>query len=470
MKTINKLASIVLVFAFSALMHAQTTQAQPPAQPAPPAQPGQTAPAQPGQAQPGAQPGQAAQPQQKKEIKDPAEYNAYVSGVGQSDPSAKAAAMESFVTQYPNSVVKEEALEALMAAYQQLNNGPKLTEAANKVLQVSPSNLKALLVLSLQARACAETPNSPNALQCSQQARQYGERGLQAVQTYVRPEGMSDKDYETLRTTALIVFNGAAGRGALQAKDYTAAQKFFGASVQTNPTNLNDVFALAVSYLELKPLPAPNVIGLWYAARAASLAAQQVQAGQLPAQAQQSIANYGRVKYKNYHGGEDGWNELIAQAASSPNPPPDINTRIRPAPTPAEQVQKMVQEKPARQMDFGEWQLVFTYGDQATVDKVWNEIKGVNLQFVGKVLQASKTDLKLAATADAIQANKADVDVTMAVPIPTARIPKVGQEIMIQAMPTSYDKQPYMMHMGQGKLIVKGAAKKPAAPARRKTR
>ena len=57
MKTINKLASIVLVFAFSALMHAQTTQAQPPAQPAPPAQPGQTAPAQPGQAQPGAQPG-----------------------------------------------------------------------------------------------------------------------------------------------------------------------------------------------------------------------------------------------------------------------------------------------------------------------------------------------------------------------------------------------------------------------------
>src|SRR5258707_9374868 len=147
MKTFNKLASIVLVFAFSALMHAQTTQAQPPAQPAQPAQPGQTAaPAQPGQtqpgqAQPGTQPAQAAQPQQKKEIKDPAEYNAYVSGVGQSDPSAKAAAMESFVTQYPNSVVKEEALEALMAAYQQLNNVPKLGEAANRVLQLNPSNL-----------------------------------------------------------------------------------------------------------------------------------------------------------------------------------------------------------------------------------------------------------------------------------------------------------------------------------------
>src|SRR6266850_1356895 len=473
MKTFNKLASIVLVFAFSALMHAQTTQAQPPAQPAQPAQPGQTAApaqpgqAQPGQAQPGAQPAQAAQPQQKKEIKDPAEYNAYVSGVGQSDPSAKAAAMESFVTQYPNSVVKEEALEALMAAYQQLNNVPKLGEAANRVLQLNPSNLKALLVLALQARGCAETPNNPNALQCAQQARQFGERGLQAVQTYVRPEGMSDKDYVTLRTTALIVFNGAAGRGALQAKDYPAAQKFFGDSIKTNPNNLNDAFALAVSYLEPRPLPASNVVGLWYAARAASLAAQQVQAGQLPAQAQQSIANYGRIKYKNYHGGEDGWNELIAQTQSSPNPPAGFT--VKPAPTPAEQVQTMVREKPARQMDFGEWQLVFTYGDQPTEDKVWNEIKGVNLQFVGKVLQASKTNLKLAATADSIQANQADVDVTMAAPIPTARVPKVGQQIMIQAMPTSYDKQPYMMHMGEGKLIVKGAAKKPAAPARRKT-
>src|SRR5919201_6786247 len=162
MKTFNKLASFALVLVVSAIMYGQTTQAQPPAaQPAPPAQPGQqpAQPAQPGQAAPAPGAAQPGQPQQKKEIKDPAEYNAYVSGVGQSDPAAKASAMESFLTQYPNSVVKEEALEALMAAYQQLNNGPKLTEAANRILQVNPANIKALLVLALQSRACAETPN-----------------------------------------------------------------------------------------------------------------------------------------------------------------------------------------------------------------------------------------------------------------------------------------------------------------------
>jgi tetratricopeptide (TPR) repeat protein len=465
MKIFNKLASVVLVLAFSALTYGQTTQAQPPAQqPAQPAQPGQqpAQPAHPGQAQPGGQPAQPGQPQQKKEIKDPAEYNAYVSGAGQSDPASKASAMESFLTQYPNSVVKEEALEALMSAYQQMNNPAKMSEAANKLLQVNPSSIKALLVMALQKRGEAET-GGPNSMAAAQQARQYGETGLKAIETYVKPEGMSDADYQKLRSTAMLVFNGAAARGALQAKDYAAAQKYFGASVQADPNNLNDAFPLAVAYLEPRP---PVQVGFWYAARAAGLAAAMVQKGQLPPAAQQQITNYGRIKYKNFHGGEDGWPELIAQAQASPNPPAGF--AVKPAPTPAEQCSALASSKDPRKMDFGEWELVFTYCDPATQDRVWNAIKGVNLQFVAQVIQVSKTKLTLAATADAIQAGKADVDVTMAVPIPAARMPKVGSQITVAAVPLSYDKQPYMMHMGQGKLAV--ARKAAAPPARRKRR
>src|SRR5271166_450841 len=57
---------------------------------------------------------------QKKEIKDPAEYNAYVGAVQQTDPSAKVSGLEAFLTQYPSSVMKEDALEILMGAYQQV--------------------------------------------------------------------------------------------------------------------------------------------------------------------------------------------------------------------------------------------------------------------------------------------------------------------------------------------------------------
>ena len=52
-------------------------------------------------------------------IKDPAEYNAYVAAVQATDPNAKISGLEAFLTQYPNSVMKNQALEILMQTYQQ---------------------------------------------------------------------------------------------------------------------------------------------------------------------------------------------------------------------------------------------------------------------------------------------------------------------------------------------------------------
>src|SRR6202048_3471730 len=98
---------------------------------------------------------QAPQPQaspapqaQKKEIKDPAEYNAYVGAVQQTDPAAKVSGLEAFLTQYPNSVMKEDALELLMGAYKQTNNQPKMIDTAGKVLQATPCNIRAHLLSS----------------------------------------------------------------------------------------------------------------------------------------------------------------------------------------------------------------------------------------------------------------------------------------------------------------------------------
>ncbi len=54
--------------------------------------------------------GQAA-PSGQITIKDPQEYNDYTNAVGQSTPAAKAAAIETFLTKYPNSVVKNDLLE-----------------------------------------------------------------------------------------------------------------------------------------------------------------------------------------------------------------------------------------------------------------------------------------------------------------------------------------------------------------------
>jgi len=265
---------------------------------------------------------------------------------------------------------------------------------------------------------------------------------------------MSDAEYQKLKTQGAIIFNGASGRGALQQKDYAAAQKYFLASVQGTPDNLADVYPLAVAYLEPKPI---NVVGLWWGARAVDLSKAN------PASTA-AIANYAKNKYLRYHGGDDGWDQLLAQAQNLPTPPP--NFTVAPAPTPAEQVKKIAESKDPKQMSFDQWQLIFTYGDQPTVDRVWNAIKGVPLAFEGLVLQAEKTRLVMATTFDGIQDKKPDAEVRMAGPIPATKMPKVGTQIPVVATPVSYDKNPYMMHLDNGKLAVT----KKTTPARRTTR
>jgi hypothetical protein len=446
MKKLNQLAIWILAAAVAGVAQ-QTTTPSTAQQPAPGNQPGQTtAPA---------TDQQAAQPQ-KKEIKDPAEYNAYMAAMEMKDPSqaaAKAAALEQFVTQYPNSVVKDDALEQLMGAYQQAGNAAKAQDAAVRVLKVNPNNVRALLVLAFSKRLSAQFGTATDA----PLALQYGQQGLQALGTYTKPPDTPQPDFDKLKTVATMVFNGAVGIGSLNAKDYPNAQKYlttaYEMEVSANPNDPDawlNAYPLATAYCSSKPV---NVLGLWYGARAIVLTKSNPQANA-------PITQYIKHCYVYYHGDDTGWDQLLTKAATQPNPPADLATLVPPAPTPAEQVEKIA-AKPTKEMSFDDWKLIFTYGKPETVDRVWNSIKGVPLAFQAKVVQAEKERLLLAATYDNINDNppKADTEVVMAGPIPPTKIPKVGSDIAIQATPQSFDKDPYMMHLSDGKLAVtKGTA------------
>src|SRR5437764_12251341 len=129
MRSLEKNRLVAIVMSLSANAVCQTTSQQSKAKPAG-SQPAATQ--QPGTAPAAGQPGAPAQPQ-KKEIKDPAEYNAYVSAVQQKDPAAQISGLEAFLTQYPNSVVKADAWEALMGAYQTANKAAKLSATDNRL-------------------------------------------------------------------------------------------------------------------------------------------------------------------------------------------------------------------------------------------------------------------------------------------------------------------------------------------------
>jgi tetratricopeptide (TPR) repeat protein len=409
------------------------------------------------------QPGQAAAPSgaagkpagsQTKTITNPAEYNSYLNAIQQTDPNGKAVALEGFLQQYPNSVVREDALQLLMATYQQLGNSQKVVESANRLLQANPHNLRALALLAYLKRQQAEA-GGPQAQQALADAQQYAQRGLQALQSGSKPEGISDADYQKLKTETGAIFNGVAGFAALQNKNYPQAQQFLSEAVKANPDNLADVYPLALSYLQAQPPDYNN--GLWYIARAVHLAAQN------PA-AQQQISAFGRASYIKYHGNEQGWQQIVQQAAASPVPPAGF--AVAPRPTPAQEAAQLVQSKQVKDMSFDEFQLIFTSGNQQAAETVWNQIKDKPIAFQAKVVNVTPTKLTLSATAEDIEKNTADVSVEMVGEIPLRLRPKPGTMTTIQATPVSYTPQPFMITMTKGTLV----ATPKAAPSGRTTR
>jgi tetratricopeptide (TPR) repeat protein len=422
--------AMLLVTALTAV--AQTTSA--PSQPAQQQNPAPSA----------AAPATPAPP--KKEMKDPAEYNAYMGAQGQTDDTAKISGFEAFLTQYPNSAYKEDALELLMGAYQKTNNQAKVLDTAQRVLQVNPCNLRALAVLAYTKQAQQKLP----------EAGQAGEKGLQCIQTATKPDGMSAPDWDKLKSTTAGIFNNAGGMAAYAAKDFQKAEQYLRAAVAADPTNLTEVYYLALA--DLSPGPAENdVEGLFYIARAADL-----QTGEGKAK----IADFGKKKYKNYHGSEEGWSDLLAQATTATKPPDNLTIAKYVPPTPAQQCTDLLKSKKIEEMSFAEWQLCLSEGTPEDTEKVWTVLKGKPLQMVAHIISidsSSKTATKLtlAGSSDDIDAKRADIELTMSAAIPAKQMPKEDADFEFQGTPVSYAAKPFVMTMSDGALLVKAAPKPP---------
>lgn len=263
----------------------------------------------------------AASPQ--KAIQDPAEYRAYAATFDIQDATQKATALEAFVTQYPNSVVKMDALEQALASWEEAGNQAKMEELANTVLKVAPENLRALATLAYMRRSQTKPA----------EARQYGLKGLDALAKWQKPEDMQDDAFETTRKQMTTIFAGACGFGALQAKEYVAARDCYMKSLQANPDNLTDSFQAGVAQIEMEPV---DPRGFWYVAKAVTLAKGN-------AAAIDQIAGYGKGYYTKYHGSAEGWDQLVTQAAGQSAPPAEFSIKAAPGANPAP-----TQKAPAR--------------------------------------------------------------------------------------------------------------------------
>ncbi len=391
-------------------------------------------------------------------IKDPAEYNDYSNAISQSSPPAKAAAIEAFLTKYPNSVVKQEMLEQLMAAYQGANNMDKTVDAANRLLQVDPSNLRALAItvyIKKQQAAAKTTPAEQQPL--LDEAAANAQKGLAAP----KPANLPDADYQKLKAATTPIFYSAIALDDQVKKDYPGAEDSFKkelqaydpAQTQTGPA-LNDTYLLGQAYAQQTPPDLKNAV--WFLTRAATYA---------PPAAKDQIEKAAEYYYNKYHGSMDGFDQVKQQVSTSVLPPDSYNpTAAPPPPSPADQAAKVVSTTPdLKTLNLNDKEFILFNGKQEDADKMWAVMKGQTYEIPGKVVSATADSVQLAVTDDAKASNTADFTLNMKTPLATP--PAIGTMVTYIGTFDSYTQNPKMVTLING---TSPQAQK--APARRTTR
>jgi hypothetical protein len=398
-------------------------------------------------------------------IKDPAEFNSYQNAITQTDPKAKAAASEAFLTQYPQSVVKLAVLNGLVDAYASYD-GAKAVDAAKRLLQVDPNNLKAMYLVAAidKQQAAANAAQAPALLD---DAAAMAQKGLTAT----KPADVKQEDFDKQKaTTDPFFLSIIANDDLMSKKDYPAAiadlRKELQYLADKNPEaskvapGLNDTYNLGQAYTQLTP---PDMINaVWFLSRADNFAPNP--------QAKAGIDKLARYWYKRYHGKEDGFEDVLAKSAATIFPPADFT--ITPAPT-AKDIADGVVASTAdlSTLAVADKEYILANATPANAEKVWDSVKGQTTLIPPAIVIAATADqIQIAVTDDNKQDKKADFTVNMKTPLPEKEIPAVGTEVKnLVGTYDSYTQTPPQIIMKDGEFEVekKAPVHKPAAGHRK---
>jgi len=424
-----------------------------------------------------------------------AEYQVYNNANTQTDPKAKAAALEAYLTQFPNSCAKQGTLVNLIATYGSENpiDIPHAISAADRVLQLDPNNLDAVaaetFLHNLAATAAATGLTDPAKVAAAEvpeldKAVEYAQKGLAAA----KPANVTDDAFNTaFKEKWYPTFYGVIGNDALQKKDYAGAIDAFKKEIafvsadpklapQLNTPNqiLLDVYYLASAYYQSTP---PDYLNCaFYGAHVV---------GNVPDAMKPQFATLAKYCYKQYHGKDDGYDQLVQLATPSINPPATLATTITPKPTPAQIIADILKTTTPDQLATADKEYILQNGSPDQVETVWNSMKGKSFQFPGMVVvAATPQQIQVASPAAVVpgQTPTADLTFNMAAPeeLPAkataaqksafqkkqdaiAEAVQPGKTVTLTGTFDSYTPKPFMITLTDGAVVLPEAKK--AAPA-----
>ena len=278
--------------------------------------------------------GQTQAPAKKaKAVKDRAEYDLYsaVATDVASNPAKALIELDTWKQKYPDSDFKDDRSVYYILAYAAANQPARAVDEGAGLLGKDlnavfddPKSGPQMMVRALYVTATAvqQIPDpTPEELATGQKAAQM------LMDFNRKAEGVSDANWAKARgdlqkaaKAALLYLALKPGVDAMQRKDYATAEAGFSKALQANPYSALAAYRLGASEISGQSKdPAKISLGLYEIARAVAIDPGQSDFPTPEVRAQSD--NYLKNVYVQYHGTEDGLDQLKQQALASPAPP-----------------------------------------------------------------------------------------------------------------------------------------------------
>jgi hypothetical protein len=399
--------------------------------------------------------GQAAAAGQKN-WKDRDEYDAFQKVTQTTDMKARLEALKAWEDKYPTSDFVDMRNQYFLDTYNNLSKtDPAMRQAllnkAQDSLKNDPKNANTLYLISLWGPIVGgANPPADLVSQVESAAHAFIAGADEAFSDDKKPANLSAENWKTAKAARIAKAHQALAWAATTKKDYPTAESEYRESLTVYPDDAPTSSQFArMLYEEKDPKKIPE--SLFEYARAGEYSGP---GPTLPAAGKTAAIDFFNKLYKNYHGSDDGKDQILTQAKTSALPPAgysvvSINDLEN-------DKAKAINDRIAKDPGFGLW---FSLKQQLTGDNgpayFSSNVKDAELPggangvktFSGTILTVEPADKPTRVTVGIEDPTKADATLLFTNAIPTAALSKikVGEKVEFSGVADSFTKDPYML-------------------------
>src|SRR5258706_15969105 len=262
-----------------------------------------------------------AQNKPEKAPKDQAEADLINSVMKDPDASNRLKSLEKWTKDYPETAYAPERQQFFLVTYQQLNRTKDAFATAQDVLKTNPNDELALRTI-ISAMYVFNPPTAPE-LDTAEKASTYLLGNLDAIYAAdKKPATQTAADWEKLKPQMQVYAQKTLGVIAFTRKDNAKAEAELTKTLKLDPTQGQASYLLANALLAQRTQdPAKQPPSIFEFARAGVYDGPN----SLPADFRKTVMASVAKTYKQYHGSDEGFDQLVALAKTNALPPAGFN-------------------------------------------------------------------------------------------------------------------------------------------------